>query len=471
MRIMKLHIKQILAAALMVSAGSMMAQNFNSAYFIDDYKYRHDLNPAFGNEQNYIALPVLGNLSVKMQGNFGLDGILFKNPNANGKKTVSFLHPDITWDQVRGKLSSKNKLAANIDITLLSAGFKAFGGYNTIEVSEKTFIGAQLPRSLFEFAKNTGNQRYDIDGLGVRAQSYAEVAFGHSRQINDDLRVGAKVKVLLGVGRADLDMQNLTADLTGTDKWTVSGKAMANFYVKGLKLEEETKEYKNKPGEYKYVNDAEVDGGGISGFGLGIDLGASYKFDRIGVEGLTVSAAITDLGFINWSNHVQASNHQESFTFNGFHDISVKEKYDDNTIDKQSDDYADQIADFANLQNDGDKGSASKALAATARLGAEYELPVYKAVTFGLLMQHRFDGDYSWSEGRLSANYKPLKWLDGGVNVAVNTYATSAGWVLNVHPKAINFFIGMDHILGKTTKEYIPLSSNASFNMGLNVAF
>ena len=32
-------------------------------------------------------------------------------------------------------------------------------------------------------------------------------------------------------------------------------------------------------------------------------------------------------------------------------------------------------------------------------------------------------------------------------------------------------FIGMDHILGKTSKEMIPLSSNASITLGMNIAW
>ena len=45
----------------MVSAcGNMMAQGLNSGYFTDDYKFRHNLNPAYGNSQNYISVPVLG---------------------------------------------------------------------------------------------------------------------------------------------------------------------------------------------------------------------------------------------------------------------------------------------------------------------------------------------------------------------------------------------------------------------------
>ena len=43
--------------------------------------------------------------------------------------------------------------------------------------------------------------------------------------------------------------------------------------------------------------------------------------------------------------------------------------------------------------------------------------------------------------------------------------------MLNIHPKGYNFFIGMDHILGKVSKEFIPLSSNVSVSLGMSVAW
>lgn len=55
--------------------------------------------------------------------------------------------------------------------------------------------------------------------------------------------------------------------------------------------------------------------------------------------------------------------------------------------------------------------------------------------------------------------------------MSVNSFTTSFGWVLNIHPKGFNFFVGMDHILGKQSKESIPLSSNASLTIGMNVTW
>lgn len=458
----------LLATAMLMATATVTAQELNSAYFTQDYKFRHDMNPAYGNEQNYISIPVLGNLGVKMQGNFGVGDLLFQNP-ATGKYNRTFMHPSVSVDEaLSGFNSGDNKLMTDIGFTLLSAGFKGFGGYNTIEINSRTSVGVSLPYELFRFAKELGNDTYNIGDIDVRAQSFVELAFGHSRNINDKLRVGAKVKLLLGAARADVAMKNVKAEMpAGAQQWLISAQAQANVMMKGFKYETEQKEYKNRPGTYDYVNNIDIDGAGLGGFGLGVDLGATYKV----MDELTVNAAVTDLGFINWSNNVQATNHQSTFTFNGFHDVSVKKERDPKTFDYVTDDYADQLADFANLQDDGDQGSVSKALAATVKLGAEYQLPMYKPLSFGLLAQHRFNGPFSWTEARLSANWTPLKWLNGGVTAAYNTFGVSTGWVLNIHPKVFNFFIGMDHILGKQTKEGIPLSSKASINLGMNVAF
>lgn len=51
--------KHVLVASLLMMGGTAMAQTLNSAYFTDDYKFRHDMNPAFENKQNYITIPAL----------------------------------------------------------------------------------------------------------------------------------------------------------------------------------------------------------------------------------------------------------------------------------------------------------------------------------------------------------------------------------------------------------------------------
>ena len=42
---------------------------------------------------------------------------------------------------------------------------------------------------------------------------------------------------------------------------------------------------------------------------------------------------------------------------------------------------------------------------------------------------------------------------------------------MNVNVTGFNMFVGMDHFMGKLTKQGLPLSSNASVNMGINIPF
>lgn len=377
---------------------SAAAQTINSAYFTEDYKFRHMLNPAFGNEQNYVSIPALGNISVNTHGNFGYRDVIMSNPmypSLSDKKMTTFLNPYISAeDALSGFSTGNNRITGDVSLTILSAGFKAFGGYNTIEINSRTTTGVSLPYELFEFAKNTGNHSYDIGDINAHAQSFAEIAFGHSRQINDKLRLGAKLKVLVGLGRADVKMRNMKADLTAEDKWTITGEATADVSMKGFSYVSEEKEYNIEgSGTYERVNDVDLDGVGVGGFGMAIDLGGVYEIN----EDWTVSASVLDLGFISWTNDMLAENRSKSFVFNGFHDVSVTSDRGEE-IDTKVDRYGDQLADFANLTDMGDKGGRSTGIGATINVGAEYTLPVYRKVSFGALCTSRINGAYSWTE-------------------------------------------------------------------------
>ena len=60
---------------------------------------------------------------------------------------------------------------------------------------------------IIEFAKTAGaKQNYHLEDIGMRTTNYAELAFGHARNINDKLRIGAKMKVLVGAAYADFSV-------------------------------------------------------------------------------------------------------------------------------------------------------------------------------------------------------------------------------------------------------------------------
>ena len=453
------------------------AQELGTAYFTDSYTFRHTMNPAFAPSKGYVAIPVLGNLNMSMQGNLHMDALLYPNPEygvvKGAEKTATFMHPAISADEALSNFNKgSNQLLMDLDVTLASVGFEQWGGFNTIELKQRTNMGVSLPYELFEMAKDLGNRSYDITDMGMRVESYTELAMGHSRQLTDNLRAGAKVKLLFGTARADLEIDHLHASFEG-NQWVLEGEAKGEVNLHGASFKQSApKEYKSHEGTYQQVNGLNNDGFGISGFGAGIDLGAVYSFRHMGMDwldGLTLSAALTDLGFISWGSTLVARNAGEQFVFDGFHDVAVKTNGTGGGFTDQSDSYSDQLADFAHLVDESEQGSTTTMLAATMKLGAEYELPMYKQLSFGLLGTHRFNGDYSWTEGRLSANWKALNWFDAAVSLSVGSYGVSMGWITSFHPKGVNIFLAMDHTSFKTTANLVPLNSNVGFAMGVSV--
>ena len=64
--------------------------------------------------------------------------------------------------------------------------------------------------------------------------------------------------------------------------------------------------------------------------------------------------------------------------------------------------------------------------------------------------------------------YKKEKCL---VKSGKDSFGASMGWVVNIHPKGLNLFVGMDRLLGKVSKQGIPLNSNTSVSMGMNITW
>lgn len=466
-----------LAACSALTAAAQEAPR--TAYFLDGHSYRHELNPAFAGERSYVSLPVLANFNVGLLSNIGVNSFLYKTPPGSQYKLTTFMSPTVDAATFLDNLNENNHINANFDLTLLSAGFKAFNGYNTITVGVKADMGVNLPKDLFAFMKlgQTGpDTKYHFDDIKAQASAVAEIALGHSHKINDKLNVGAKAKVLLGLSNATAHIKNMDVAF-GHDKWQVTADGEMQLSAgSGLRVPtkaEAGKEYTN-PGDADLIEwgDIDYDKFGLSGFGLGFDLGATYKL----LPDLELSAAITDLGFMNWNNAVTGKTGTGTWSFDGFQNIAIDNSqpgYEENKIDEQFDRLWDDMQDVINIhrENNG-SGSYTKALHATLRLGAEYQMPFYDRLTGGFLFSSQFAGIASWTEGRFYATVKPVKWFDATVNYGASTYGSSFGWMINFHPKGFNFFVGSDHQFFRVTPQYVPVgNATANINFGFNVTF
>lgn len=456
---LKKYIVATAFAAALATSG-LSAQNTASGYFVDDYSYRFQLNPAFGNSKGFVSMPAIGNMNVAMNGNLHLKNVLF---NVNGK-TTTFLNPGVSVKEVMDGLSERNRIGSSVKVNILTVGFKAWGGYNTLNVNARADIGMKIPRSLFSFLKEgVSNSAYDISDFGAFANAYGEIALGHSRDITPEIRVGGALKFLVGGGNINARLKNSSLIL-GENDWEIHSNAEIEASVKGLTYETD----KNSDTGHEYVNGANIDGAGINGFGMAVDLGAVYK--PAALNDFSFSLAILDLGYIGWNNNMVASTNGDKH-FNTDKYVFSPDDDAPNSFDHETDRIRDDISALYELENMGDKGSRSTMIGATMNVGVEYTLPVYRKLSFGLLNTTRIQSGYSWTDFRISGNIAPVKCFDASVNMGVGTFGCSFGWLANIHMTGLNLFVGMDHTLGKVTKQFVPLSSNASVNFGLNFMF
>lgn len=455
-----------MAAALTMAAAILptSAQELRTSYFMETSNYRHQMNPALL-DSPYFGM-FFSNINVGMTGNIGAKQFIFDTnglPGYTGNyRYTTFMDPNVDAKTFLNKLHDKNRFDLYLNYNLFSVGFKAWGGVNLLEFNLRSNTNLTLPKGLFEFAKTAGEkEHYEFGGLGMRTQNYMELALGHSRDINKQWRVGGKLKFLIGAAYADFTADNVTLDMT-EDAWRIQSNAqMKASLLKSDVIHEDPS--KNSADGRPRVKELDNFGFSLPGFGMALDLGVTYK----PIENLTLSAAITDLGFISWKNTHHASS-QGDYTFDGFNNIYIgSDKDQTEDIDDQFDQIGDDLEEMFSVYDDGTK-TATQALAATLNVGAEYKLPAYDKLKFGFLYTSRIHGKYSWHQGMLNVGVRPVKWFECNVNGAVTSTGVTAGGMLSLKAPHFNFYIAADRFFSKMGKQGVPLnSSNGNITFGM----
>lgn len=467
---MKKTIKFLVLSLLLSGAAlSASAQALRAGYFSDSYMFRHQMNPALANADGYVSIPVLGGVQLDMGMNFGVKDFIYTTPSG---KLTTFMNGDVvSANDFASNLKDKQSLALNLNMNIVSVGFNAFGGYNTIDLGVHARAGMNLSKDLFLFMKNTSDAHYDLGDIKANGMGWADLSLGHSRNINDALRVGAKVKFLFGIAYADADFSGSSADISG-DSWRIKMNGETNIAAGG------TMTTKRGSTEMKGYEDFAP---GMNGFGMAFDLGASYDMQEI-VDGLKLSAALTDLGWISW-DCAQAVADNKTFQFDGFNNMKLHDGegtvtngqsgYTDGSLDEQWKRIEDDLEGLTRFDVKSQSAKVAKALGATATLGVEYELPAYKKVSFGALYTQRISKAYGYVEGRLTANYAPSHIFDMALSGCVTSYGSSFGALLNLHVPGFNIFAGFDRLYtGSVNSDMIPLEKGGmNFSMGINFPF
>lgn len=464
------------------------AQFLRTSYFMESSHYRMQLNPALTPTRGYFNIPVVGAVNATASStSLGYQDIIDIIDNSD----------DFYSDRdFLNRLKDKNNLNVNFNTEILSAGWYKGKNFWSINVGLRTDIGACLTKSLFNFLNemdeivdNWRNSNYDISGQKMNINAYTELGLGYARAINDRLTVGTKVKALLGVGNLNLRINNIKmganlpsdarinelqdmAYLSTLTPAAIEGlkKEFDNYHAnlavnaylessfKGLNLVEEDGR--------DYITDFDFDSDdlGIAGYGVGLDLGASYKI----MNNLTVSASILDLGFISWSKgstkmayansaglELKGSDYTKGIDPNNILGSIGAIQTNIQEFQMQAEEYANRVDngnvldyDMLQLKVEETNKSRRSSLASTLVLGAEYGLLDNK-LGLGILSTTRFMEPKTLTEVTLSANYRPKNWF----NIALSYSAIqSAGKSFGLGLKLGPVFIGTDYMfLGKNS--------------------
>lgn len=421
---------------------TLQAQYLRSSYFMEGSSTRMQLNPALQPKRGYVNIPGIGSVTAEVSTNsLGIHDVIDVFDSDE-----EFYNNDKFYNRLKGM----NEVNINANTDVISFGFYKGKGFWSFNVGARADVDATIPKTMFDYlraidAENFSwgsGKTFNIQNEKLRLNAYIEVGAGYSRAINERLTIGGKAKLLLGAGNINLKINqlHLSGKEAGIDsEFQIISDAYLEASAKGLELEEEN----------GYITDLDYNSFGISGYGAGIDLGASYQL----MKNLTLSAAILDLGFISWGK----SNSQ------------VAESSKNTTIDKDNYDTSSDVLDFElyGLQKKENK-SRTTSLSPTMVIGGEYGL-LNNKLGLGLLSTTRFGQLKTYSELTLSANYRPNTLINATLSYSMLQGGETFGIAFKVGPlmlgtdymyfgnnsKHVNAFIGLSIPLGKKTKTNI----------------
>lgn len=450
------------AVAMLLVTSVSYSQSSASGYFVEGFSSRYQFNPAFSPQRNVTVGLGINNINVDVQSTVGASHFLFDSKSKPNMLTT-FMSPEVDAGSFLDALPKAARFKFGYDMDIFTLGIGDKYGYNTFGIKSRTSAEVVLPKELFGFMKAglaTGD--YLIENTHVNGVSYVEFALTRSHKIIDNLNIGLGLKYLQGLAYVDGNIDQIDAQLSD-DVWRVNTKGSVRASVPGVRYK-----YDQETGALSGMDDYSFNSSDIpTNSGFAVDLGAEYDFQDY-VEGLKVSASISDLGFIKWNNLYRfATDYDEYVEFRGFNQYDIDNPDDDKTIDNLGDAFKDMIRFYPKEKD----ASETIGLDATFRLGAEYTMPFAEWLSAGELLTLR-TGLYPYFSSNTSVCLSPSDWFDFVGNLGFSSYGTSFGFMMNFHPSVINLFIAVDKFNAKINPQFVPVNDfGVNVSLGLSLAF
>ncbi|MBO4671926.1 MAG: hypothetical protein J5640_08845 [Bacteroidales bacterium] len=430
----------ILSAALSLCCFPLLfAQELKTGFFLENNVYSYKINPAAPFEEKpYTFFAVgLGNVSATAMSNLGVSSVLY--PTASG--LVWGFDSDVPTDKFLSMFAKDNIVLPQVNVNLLSFGHQGEKGRFNFELNLRSDNYFYLSKDFFSALKVGLNEglksksgMYSFQNLNASSSNYLEAALGYSHKIGDMITLGGRLKFLMGLGAASVDINNFTGGANEAGDFVASTDVDVLIATSFLKVGTEMVNGKEL---YDFTT-MDFNTIGINGYGFGADLGITIE----PVHGLTIGLSALDLGFINWNS-----------TVNG------KIKYDLQPIDTVEQGLELQVAPAS---------AAIKKLNYNIHLSAKYRMPFYEGLGVGVL------GTYQkyFKEARIGMDFTPFRAISLALSGAYNNFGYDFGGALNIRFPGVNLFLGLDSIYFEMTPQFLPVSRGiTNATVGMAIAF
>lgn len=424
--IMKRLLSIFAVAMLVLSAMTASAQS-RTSYFMEGSYFRTDLNPALAPTRGYIALPVIGGIGIDVPNNFlSVDNFIYQKDS----EMVTALHSSVTPNEFLGKLPDVGRLGVNANVNLLGVGFYTGKFYWNFGARLRSVTDITMSKEVFSALKTLGNGTYNLGDTGINSNNYLEAYFGTSIPIGKHVNIGARAKFLVGLLNLHTEFDEIKANVAPERiSAQLRGRIVANSIVIDQAMIKPGDELSMDMLSYTDVN-ALLNR--AKSFGAAIDLGVELKFFK---NHLKVSAAVTDLGFIKWNPTTNYSaSASADFAFEGF-------TFDENF--KVNDPFSDAKFEF---QTDSPSREAYETMLNGAlNVGLEFNF-LRNHFALGVMSHTEMYNNRPYSELTASLNIRPNSWITATVSHTFleNNGMSVYGAALNLHPRALNIFVGVD---------------------------
>ena len=419
-----------------ILATSLFAQrNLTLRDLKTPYTYR--INPSATPETKFfIGLPMLGHQNVQITNRISSVNNLFVK-NAQDSLVLN------TSESFYNAMGEKTYIGVDVTNQIFAFGFKAKNSYINFDISNRLVSEVGFGSDLFKFiAQGNGGsllgQRAGFDGLGASLMSYIEYGLGYSREINPNVSIGGRFKLLSGL--ANLSGTNTSFGIT-TDSvnYNLTFDGQADIKSSNTVIFTDSA-YMSNIDPMRLAKMAY----NFSNFGMSFDFGTTIKLS----EKLTANASVIDLGFINWKTGV--SNYSvEKFTYS-FKGLDL------NSLLSDSSDIAKEITDsLTSIFKVGNSTkSYSTGLPTKIYLGGSYNWNNY--LSTGLTFYNEFYNSSYRAGVVLSSTFSLRHWLGATLNYGIYSRSSAnVGFGLRIR----GFYVLTDNLVALLNYQAVKAAS------------